>query len=114
MLKEVVQPISFQLLPCKSGIGREQNRAHFMLTNKLQWVGMDDFPMTQTFSYRTRAWDNVGLGLTFITTERIFQRMGFQATFAYHIPLRCRSLLFQKVSLDRQLSFGVSLQNELF
>ena len=89
--------------------------SHFMLTNKLQWVGMDDFPMTQTFSYRTRAWDNVGLG-AYVYNDRngYSNRMGFQATFAYHIPLSAGRYHSKKVSLDRQLSFGVSFKMNYF
>ncbi|MFA6780388.1 MAG: type IX secretion system membrane protein PorP/SprF, partial [Paludibacteraceae bacterium] len=36
--------------------------SHLMLTGKFQWVGMDDAPMTQSLSFRTRVLKNVGLG----------------------------------------------------
>ena len=43
--------------------------SHFMLTNKFQWVGMDEFPMIQTLSFRTRALDRIGIG-AFLYNDR--------------------------------------------
>ena len=35
---------------------------HFMISNRAQWVGMADAPMTQLLTYRGRVWRNVGIG----------------------------------------------------
>ena len=89
--------------------------SHFMLTNKFQWVGMDEFPMIQTLSFRTRALDRIGIG-AFLYNDRngYSNRIGGQATFAYHIPLSDGRRYRQNVSLDRQLSFGVSFKLNYF
>ena len=84
--------------------------SHLMLTGKFQWVGMDDAPMTQSLSFRTRVLKNVGLGAYAYNDKNGYSyRQGGQATFAYHIPLSENSGYFMKErSIDRQLSFGVS------
>ena len=84
--------------------------SHLMLTGKFQWVGMDDAPMTQSLSFRTRVLKNVGLGAYVYNDKNGYSyRQGGQATFAYHIPLSENSGYFMKErSIDRQLSFGVS------
>ncbi len=84
--------------------------SHLMLTGKFQWMGMDDAPMTQTLSFRTRVLKNVGLG-AYVYNDRngYSYRQGGQATFAYHIPLSENSGYFMKDrSIERQLSFGIS------
>jgi type IX secretion system PorP/SprF family membrane protein len=90
------------------------------LTGREQWVGIKDAPSTYAFSAQTRLLGNsfimrshnvrrrwtpasrskrVGVAAYIYTDHNgAFNRTGFQATYAYHIPL------------DRsQLSFGVSL-----
>ena len=84
--------------------------SHLMLTGKFQWVGLEDAPMTQTLSFRTRILNNVGLG-AYIYNDRngYSYRQGGQLTFAYHIPLSESSGYFMKErSVERQLSFGIS------
>jgi len=84
--------------------------SHLMLTGKFQWVGLQDAPMTQTLSFRTRVLKNVGLG-GYVYNDRngYSYRQGGQLTFAYHIPLSESSGYFMKErSIDRQLSFGIS------
>jgi len=84
--------------------------SHIMLTGDFRWIGMEDAPMTQTLSFRTRVLKNVGLGAYFYNDKNgNSYRQGGQATFAYHIPLSENSGYFMKErSIDRQLSFGVS------
>ena len=84
--------------------------SHLMLTGKFQWVGLQDAPMTQTLSFRTRILKNVGIGAYLYNDRNGFSyRQGGQATFAYHIPLSENSGYFMKDrSIDRQLSFGIS------
>jgi type IX secretion system PorP/SprF family membrane protein len=83
---------------------------HLMLTGKFQWVGLEDAPMTQTISFRTRILNNVGLGAYVYNDKNGYSyRQGGQFTFAYHIPLSENTGYFMKErSIDRQLSFGVS------
>ena len=83
---------------------------HLMLTGKFQWVGMDDAPMTQTLSARTRILKNVGLGAYLYNDKNGFSyRQGGEFTFAYHIPLTENKGYFMKDrSIERQLSFGIS------
>ena len=83
---------------------------HAMLTGKFQWVGLQNAPMTQTASFRTRTLNNVGLG-AYLYNDRNGHsyRQGGQATFAYHIPLSADQRFFMKDrSIERQLSFGIS------
>ena len=83
---------------------------HAMLTGKFQWIGLEDAPMTQTASFRTRILNNVGIG-AYVYNDRngYSYRQGGQLTFAYHIPLSESSGYFMKErSIDRQLSFGLS------
>lgn len=83
---------------------------HFMLSNKFQWVGLSDFPMTQVLSYKGRV-NNVGIGAYLYNDRNGYSnRAGGQATFAYHIPLSNGRRYSQRVSYDRQLSFGVSFK----
>ena len=84
--------------------------SHLMLTGKFQWVGLEDAPMTQTLSFRTRILNNVGLGGYLYNDRNGYSyRQGGQLTFAYHIPLSESSGYFMKErSVERQLSFGVS------
>ena len=81
---------------------------HFMLTNRHKWIGMDG-PNTQTFSYRSRPWQNVGVGgYLFRDNNGRDTYLGGQLSFAYHIPMGNR--FRQAVELDQQLSFGVSIK----
>ena len=83
---------------------------HLMLTGKFQWIGLQDAPMTQTLSFRTRVLNNVGIGAYLYNDRNGYSyRQGGQVTFAYHIPLTENSRFFMRErSIDRQLSFGVS------
>jgi type IX secretion system PorP/SprF family membrane protein len=84
--------------------------SHFMLTGKFQWVGLQDAPMTQTLSFRTRVLNNVGLGGYLYNDKNGYSyRQGGQLTFAYHIPLsENRGYFMKDRSIERQLSFGLS------
>ncbi len=84
---------------------------HLMLTGKFQWLGMDDAPMTQTLSARTRILNNVGLGAYLYNDKNGYSyRQGGEFTFAYHIPLTENNRYMMKQrSITRQLSFGISL-----
>ncbi|MCQ2350502.1 MAG: PorP/SprF family type IX secretion system membrane protein [Paludibacteraceae bacterium] len=86
-----------------------------MLTNRMQWVGMKDFPMTQLLTYKGRVWKNVGIG-AYVYNDRngYSNRAGGQATFAYHIPLSNGRKYSKKASYDRQLSFGASIKVNYF
>ena len=90
--------------------------SHLMLTGKFQWVGLQDAPMTQTLSFRTRVLNNVGLGAYLYNDRNGYSyRQGGQATFAYHIPLTENSRFFMRErSIERQLSFGVSAKANHF
>lgn len=89
--------------------------SHFMLTNKMQWVGMKDFPMTQLASFKTRVWENIGIGAYLYHDRNGYSnRAGGQVTFAYHIPLSNGRQYSMKKSYDRQLSFGVSFKLNYF
>ena len=84
---------------------------HVMLTGKFQWTGIDDAPMTQTLSARTRILNNIGLGLYVYNDKNGYSyRQGGEFTFAYHIPLTENNRYSMKQrSIERQLSFGISL-----
>ena len=84
--------------------------SHVLGTFKKQWVGMDDSPMTETVSFRTRILKNVGLGAYFYNDKNGYSlRQGGEVTFAYHIPLSQSYGYFMKDrDLQRQLSFGIS------
>lgn len=89
--------------------------SHFMLTNKVQWVGMQDFPFTNLISFKTRVWKNVGIGAYLYNDRNGYSnRAGGQITLAYHIPLSRGRQFSKKVSYDRQLSFGVSFKLNYF
>lgn len=83
---------------------------HVLGTFKKQWVGMDDSPMTETVSFRTRILQNVGIGAYVYNDKNGYsERQGGQVTFAYHIPLSQNYGYFMKNrELQRQLSFGIS------
>ena len=89
--------------------------SHLMVSNKMQWVGMKDFPMTQLLSFKTRVWENVGIG-AYIFHDRngYTSKAGGQITLAYHIPLSRGRRFSKKVSYDRQLSFGASFKFSYF
>jgi type IX secretion system PorP/SprF family membrane protein len=62
--------------------------SHVLGTVKKQWVGMDDSPLIETASFRTRILKNVGLGAYVYNDKNGYSlRQGGEATFAYHIPL---------------------------
>lgn len=84
---------------------------HLMLTGKFQWIGLDDAPMTQTLSARTRILQNIGLGAYFYNDKNGYSyRQGGEVTFAYHIPLSENNRYTMKQrDIARQLSFGISL-----
>ncbi len=88
---------------------------HLMLTNRMQWVGMKDFPMTQLLTYKGRVWKNIGIGAYLYNDRNGYSnKAGGQVTFAYHIPLSNGRRYTMKASYDRQLSFGVSLKVNYF
>lgn len=89
--------------------------SHLMVSNKMQWAGMKDFPMTQLLSFKTRVWENVGIG-AYIFHDRngYTSKAGGQITLAYHIPLSRGRRYSKKVSYDRQLSFGASFKFSYF
>lgn len=92
-----------------------ENCHHFMLSNRMQWVGMDDFPMTQLLTYKGRVWKNVGIGAYLFNDRNGYSnRAGGQVTFAYHIPLSNGRRYSKRVNYDRQLSFGVSFKLNYF
>lgn len=84
--------------------------SHVLGTFKKQWVGMDDSPIIEVVSFRTRILKNVGIGAYVYNDKNGFSdRQGGEATFAYHIPLSQNYGYFMKNrDLQRQLSFGVS------
>lgn len=84
--------------------------SHVLGSFKRQWVGMDDAPMIEIVSFRTRILKNVGLGCYLYNDRNGYSdREGGEATFAYHIPLSQNYGYFMKNrDLQRQLSFGVS------
>ena len=84
--------------------------SHVLGTVKKQWVGMDDSPLIETASFRTRVLKNVGLGAYVYNDKNGYSlRQGGEATFAYHIPLTQNYGYFMKDrELQRQLSFGLS------
>jgi type IX secretion system PorP/SprF family membrane protein len=81
-----------------------------MLTGRFQWVGLQDAPMTQTLSFRTRVLNNVGIGAYVYNDKNGYSyRQGGELTFAYHVPLTENSrYLMKDRSVERQLSFGLS------
>ena len=83
---------------------------HLMLTGKFQWVGVEDAPMTQTLSFRTRILQDLGIGAYLYNDKNGFSyRQGGEVTFAYHIPLTENNRYMMKQrSIERQLSFGLS------
>ncbi|MCQ2198564.1 MAG: type IX secretion system membrane protein PorP/SprF [Paludibacteraceae bacterium] len=88
---------------------------HFMLTGKFQWMGMQDAPMTQTLSFRTRlrnGLDKLGIGAYVYNDKNGWsKRQGGQVSLAYHIPLSggsTRGYMMKQNATTRQLSFGVS------
>ena len=84
---------------------------HLMLTGKFQWTGLDDHPMTQTLSARTRVLGNVGIGAYLYNDKNGYSyRQGGEVTFAYHLPLTQNDRYTMKQrSIQRQLSFGISM-----
>ena len=82
----------------------------FWGTVKKQWVGMDDSPLIETASFRTRVLKMLVWVHTYITTRMVIRsdRVG-KLPFAYHIPLTQNYGYFMKDrELQRQLSFGLS------
>jgi len=84
---------------------------HFMLTHKQQWIGLKDAPNTQILSFQTRTKANVGIGGYLFNDKNGYSyQQGGQLTAAYHIPMSRGNRYSRKQSLDRQLSFGVSVK----
>ena len=84
---------------------------HLMATGKFQWMGVEDHPMIQTLSVRTRVLNNVGIGAYLYNDKNGYSyRQGGEVTFAYHIPLTENNrYMMKQQSINRQLSFGISL-----
>lgn len=88
---------------------------NIMASNRMQWVGMKDFPMTQLLTYKGRVWKNVGIGAYLYNDRNGYSnRAGGQVTFAYHIPLSKGRQYSKQASYDRQLSFGASFKVNYF
>ena len=104
--------------PAYAGIDKS---SQIKITNRMQWVGLDDAPRTQSFSYDMRIKaigrynhsgkvlrksgiprsGRVGLGVYLLNDmNNPFKRTGVQISYAYHLPF--------KYGEAGQLSFGVS------
>ncbi len=82
---------------------------YFMFTNSMNWVGIENAPMTQLFSFQTRLKSNIGIGAYLFNDRNGYTRQqGGQFTLAYHIILDKGRQYLKQVRKDRQLSFGVS------
>ncbi|MCQ2230224.1 MAG: PorP/SprF family type IX secretion system membrane protein [Paludibacteraceae bacterium] len=94
--------------PAVAGAERCHN---LMLTGRFDFAGVEGHPMTQTLSYRTRILKNVGVGVyAYNDKNGSSYRQGGEVTFAYHIPLSENNhYMMKSQSIDRQLSFGLSL-----
>ncbi len=83
--------------------------SYFMLTHHQQWVGVNDAPMTDVFSFQTRLKNNLGIGAYLFTDKNGYSmQQGAQVSFAYHIPLNAGNRYTHQIHKDRQLSFAVS------
>lgn len=92
---------------------------HFMLTGKLQWVGMDgsegETPRTTTLSFRTRlrgGLERLGIGAyVYLDQNGWSLRKGGQVSLGYHIPLSggsTRGYMMKQRDIRRQLSFAIA------
>ena len=74
----------------------------FQITNRMQWTGIKDAPMTNSISFHCGI-KNVGLG-GFVYKDRngLNSTLGFQVSFAYHILIESSS------KNVKRLSFGLS------
>jgi type IX secretion system PorP/SprF family membrane protein len=83
---------------------------HFMVTDRHKWIGMEG-PNTQTFSYRSRPWENIGVGgYLFRDQNGNHNYLGGQLSVAYHIPMSPSNRYRVATDLGRQLSFGLSVK----
>ena len=107
----VVNQYHFNYYLVNPAVAGAERCRHLMLTGRFQWEGVEDHPMTQTLSFRTRILKNVGIGAyAYNDKNGNSYRQGGEATFAYHIPLSENSHYMMKTqSIDRQLSFGLSV-----
>jgi len=84
---------------------------HFMLTHKQQWTGMKEAPYTTTLSFQTRTKSRVGVGAYLYNDRNGYSyQQGGQVSLAYHIPLSKGNRYTKSPTLDRQLSFAVSMK----
>ena len=106
----VVNQYHFNYYLVNPAVAGAERCRHLMLTGRFQWQGMEDRPMTQTLSFRTRILKNVGIGAyAYNDKNGNSYRQGGEVTFAYHIPLSENShYMMKSQSIDRQLSFGLS------
>ncbi|MBR5373246.1 MAG: type IX secretion system membrane protein PorP/SprF, partial [Paludibacteraceae bacterium] len=84
----VVNQYHFNYYLVNPAVAGAERCRHLMLTGRFQWQGMEDRPMTQTLSFRTRILKNVGIGAyAYNDKNGNSYRQGGEVTFAYHIPL---------------------------
>ena len=71
------------------------------LSGVMQWVGIDNAPMTQQLSYDTRISETAGVGVILYNDRNgATKQMGAQLSYAYHLTLSQAS--------EEYLSFGLS------
>ena len=84
---------------------------HFMLVHKQQWIGMKEAPYTTTLSFQTRTKSRVGIGAYLYNDRNGYSyQQGGQVSVSYHIPLSKGNRYTKSPTLDRQLSFAVSMK----
>ncbi|NPA45809.1 MAG: type IX secretion system membrane protein PorP/SprF [Chlorobi bacterium] len=72
------------------------------LTGRMQWTGVNDFPMLQTLSLSSHLGKNSGFGLIIYNDRNGYHRQtGVQVAFAHH-------LLLSQGEVLNKLSFGIS------
>jgi type IX secretion system PorP/SprF family membrane protein len=72
------------------------------LNGRMQWTGVDDFPMLQTLSINSHLGENSGFGaILFNDRNGYHSQKGLQFAFAHHLQL-------SKGNTFNQLSFGLS------
>lgn len=89
---------TFVISPAYAGIDDVHK---LRLSGVMQWVGIDNAPMTQQLSYDTRISETAGVGVILYNDRNgATKQMGAQLSYAYHLTLSQAS--------DEYLSFGLS------
>lgn len=91
----------FLVHPSAAGIG---NSSKLRFTARQQWAGIPNAPALQTVSFHSRfgEYSNAGYGLVMFNDKNGFHsQLGFQGTYAYHLPMSDGRLF-------NQLSFGLA------